>query len=84
MFIARAMLTVLVLIFDLRETIKSNQINFIGIKSSHRTTGTHLLIEIIDASWKANAHYNGVCMRRGDCYICVIHFLCVTCFAFFS
>ena len=28
-------------------------------------TGTHLLIEIIDGSWKANAHYNGVCMRRG-------------------
>ena len=39
------------------------------------TTGTHLLIEIIDASWKANAHYNGICMRRGDCYVCMIHFL---------
>ena len=38
-------------------------------------TGTHLLIEIIDASWKANAHYNGICMRRGDCSVCVIHFL---------
>ena len=28
-------------------------------------TGTHLLISIIDASWKVNAHYNAVCMRRG-------------------
>ena len=46
-----------------------------GIEGSPNNTGTHLLIEIIDASWKANAHYNGVCMRRGDCYVCVIHFL---------
>ena len=39
-------------------------------------TGTHLLTAIIDASWKVNAYYNGVFMRRGDCYVCVIHFLC--------
>ena len=31
------------------------------------STVTHLLIAIIDASLKVNAHYNGVCMRRGDC-----------------
>ena len=33
------------------------------------STGTHLLTAIIDASWKVNAYYNGVCMRRGDCYL---------------
>ena len=38
-------------------------------------TGSHLLTAIIDAAWKVNAYYNGVCMRRGDCYVCVIHFL---------
>ena len=52
-------------------------------------TGTHLLTEIIDASWKFNAYYNGVCMRRGECYVCVIYFLClwtvsITCFVFLS
>ena len=51
--------------------------------------GTHLLIAIIDASWKVNAYYNGVCMRRGDCYVSVIHLLCpwtvcITWFAFLS
>ena len=32
-------------------------------------TGTHLLTGIIDPSWKVNAYYNGVCMRRGDFYV---------------
>ena len=30
-----------------------------------------MLIGIIDASWKVTAYYNGVCMRRGDCYVCL-------------
>ena len=51
--------------------------------------GIYLLTAIIDASWKVNAYYNGVCMRRGACYVCVIHFLCpwtvsITSFAFLS
>ena len=46
--------------------------------SKGKYTGTHMLTAIIDASWKVNACYNCVCMRRGDCYICIIHFLCTS------
>ena len=49
--------------------------------------GTQRLIAIIDASCKVNEYYNGVCIRRRGCYVCVRHFALdskyvhVTCFA---
>ena len=48
-------------------------LKIIIFKITFISTGTHLLTAIIDASWKVNAYYNGVCMRRGDCYVIKSH-----------
>ena len=56
--------------------IRIKEIEGLHCVGKTKNMGTHLLTAIIDASWKVNVYYNGVCMRRGDCYVCVIHFLC--------